>query len=257
MADGDDRESSRTFDDELERTLRGEEPTAPSAATAEELATARLLASRLARLREVPPGVRERIWASTQARRATEARTPRWQRLSGSGLAAGANLLVAAAVILLALQGALPWVQELPRLLRPGERGSASRIAFVSERDGNAEIYAIEPDGSGLTRLTHHPAFDGDPAWSPDGQRIAFRSQRDGNNEIYVMNADGTGVRRLTHHPADDLRPVWSPDGRQIAFLSNRDGSPGLYVMNADGSDVRRLADGPAADAALAWAYAR
>jgi len=257
MADGDDRENNRTFDDELERALRGEELAAPSVATAEELATARLLASQLARLREVAPGVRERIWASTQARRTVRARTTLWDHLSRSGLAAGANLLVAAVVILLALQGALPWVQELPRLLRPGERGPVNRIAFVSERDGNAEIYAIEPDGSGLTRLTHHPAFDGDPAWSPDGQRIAFRSQRDGNNEIYVMNADGTGVRRLTFHPADDLRPAWSPDGQQIAFVSNRDGDSGVYVMDADGSDVRRLADSPAPDPALAWAYGR
>lgn len=256
MADGDDRESSRTFDDELERALRGDEPATPSAATGEELATARLLASQLAHLREVPPGARERVWTSAHARKAAWARTTLWGRLRRTEVAPSANLLVAAAVILLALQGVFPWAHQLPRLLWPGEDKAKGHIAFVSERDGNAEIYAVEPDGSGLTRLTNHPAFDGDPAWSPDGQRIAFRSQRDGNNEIYVMNADGTGVLRLTFHPGDDLRPAWSPDGQQIAFVSNRDGDSGVYVMNADGSGVRRLADGPAADAALAWAYA-
>src|SRR5512139_1785348 len=53
------------------------------------------------------------------------------------------------------------------------------KIAFVSTRDGNAEIYSIEADGAGLTRLTNNSAFDGEPAWSPDGQRIAFTSDRD------------------------------------------------------------------------------
>ena len=60
----------------------------------------------------------------------------------------------------------------------------------------------MNADGSGVTRLTYNDAFDGYPAWSPDGRRIAFDSQRDGNREIYVMDADGSGVTRLTDHGA-------------------------------------------------------
>lgn len=251
MTDRDAATGDHIFDDELERALRGDEPVVLSAATTEELATARLLAGRLAWLRETPPGTRERVWASVQARRVARARRPFWQRLSGVGL------LAAAAAIILALHGLFPRVQELSHLLRPALERGESRIAFVSERDGNPEIYAVRPDGSDLVRLTDHPAFDGDPAWSPDGQRIAFRSQRDGNSEIYVMNTDGTEIRRLTDHPADDLRPVWSPDGRQVAFISNRDGDLAVYVMDADGSRVRRLADGPARDGQLAWSCVR
>ena len=80
----------------------------------------------------------------------------------------------------------------------------------------------MNADGSGVTRLTHNPADDGYPAWSPDGRHIAFDSDRDGNREIYGMNGDGSGVTRLTDHGADDFTPAWSPDGLRIAFASER-----------------------------------
>ncbi len=127
-------------------------------------------------------------------------------------------------------------------------------IVFVSWRDGNGEVYAMDADGSGPRNLTQNPAKDVRPAWSPDGRRIAFVSRRDGNSEIYVMNADGSGKRNLTRDRASDDYPTWSPDGRRIAFLrgrlhSNNPGGRGvrrcygyhLYVVNADGSGLRRL----------------
>ena len=100
------------------------------------------------------------------------------------------------------------------------EPSSPSDIAFESLRDGNFEIYVMNADGSGQTRLTNNPVLDGSPSWSPDGGRIAFESLRDGNVEIYVMNADGSGQTRLTNDPAFDGSPSWSPDGGRIAFES-------------------------------------
>ena len=72
----------------------------------------------------------------------------------------------------------------------PSWSSDGGRIAFDSLRDGNGEIYVMNADGSGQTRLTDDPGFDGSPSWSPDGSRIAFQSFRDGdaNPEIYVMN---------------------------------------------------------------------
>ena len=65
------------------------------------------------------------------------------------------------------------------------------RIAFVSGGNLNSDIYVMNADGSGITRLTHNnDASIRRPAWSPDGERIAF-SRRDGNGDIYVMNVDG------------------------------------------------------------------
>ena len=127
------------------------------------------------------------------------------------------------------------------------------QIAFTSSRDGNDEIYVMNADGSGVTRLTDHPGRDTSPDWSPDGRQIAFTSERDGNDEIYVMNADGSGVTRLTDHPARDTSPDWSPDGGQIAFTSERDGNLRIYVMNADGSGVTRLTDNHGWDTSPDW----
>jgi TolB protein len=92
-----------------------------------------------------------------------------------------------------------------------------TRIAFTSYRDGDAEIYLMNPDGSGVIRLTSNPADDTEPTWSPDGQRIAFVSTRTGGSNVYVMNADGSGVRSLTG-VAGGFEPSWSPDGTTIAF---------------------------------------
>jgi LysM repeat protein len=75
--------------------------------------------------------------------------------------------------------------------------GYGTRVAFMSARDGNWEVYAINMDGSGLKRLTNSAAQDGLPTWSPDGTSIAFVSDRGGAWAIWVMNADGSGQRKL------------------------------------------------------------
>lgn len=114
------------------------------------------------------------------------------------------------------------------------------RIAFVSTRDGNPEIYVMRPDGSGLVNLTNNPANDRLPAWSPDGSKIAFRSTRGRNTDIYVMNDDGSDVVRLTDHPAVDTSPSWTSDGK-VLFSSNRSGRFEIYVVNPDGTDLRHI----------------
>lgn len=82
-------------------------------------------------------------------------------------------------------------------------------IAFVSERDGTAEIYLMEEDGSNQRRLTTNQVPDGSPVWSPDGQRIAFVSEMEGAGELFVMQADGSEQRRLTFDGVHDHSPDW------------------------------------------------
>src|SRR4051794_11122649 len=86
--------------------------------------------------------------------------------------------------------------------------GANGKIAFESDRDGNQEIYVMNADGTGQTRLTANVASDLLPAWSADGTKIAFDSDRDGGyTQIYVMNANGTGQTRLTNNAASDSIP--------------------------------------------------
>ncbi len=93
----------------------------------------------------------------------------------------------------------------------PAWSPDGSLIACIGAQDGNAEVYTIHPEGSGLTRLTETPAYEYTPAWSPDGSMLAFVSWRDGNAEIYVMNAGGSNQTRVTDSPQNDTLPRWVP----------------------------------------------
>ena len=71
-----------------------------------------------------------------------------------------------------------------------------AQIAFVSDRDGNDEIYVMDANGEELRKLTNNRFTDGQPSWSPDGKQIAFESDRERNYEIYVMDIDGDNPRK-------------------------------------------------------------
>jgi Tol biopolymer transport system component len=72
-----------------------------------------------------------------------------------------------------------------------------SRIAFMSRREGDWNVYVVNVDGSGLERLTDDEADDGLPTWSPDGNAIAFVSNRGGPWAVWAMTPDGFGKRQL------------------------------------------------------------
>ena len=89
---------------------------------------------------------------------------------------------------------------------QPAWSPNGRQIAYISQDDGNFEIYRIDADGSNKVRLTNNPSSDGLPVWSPNGQWIAFRSDRGGNWAIYVMRADGSDVRKVVDAP---VLAVW------------------------------------------------
>ena len=135
----------------------------------------------------------------------------------------------------------------------PSWSPDGTRLTFISDRDGNYEVYVMNADGSEQVRITNNAAADMDPEWSPDGGRIAFVSDRDGSEEIYLMNSDGSGQLRLTDNRATDYDPAWSPDGEKITFISNRDGNDEIYTMDADGSHQTRVTHHPASDFHPIW----
>lgn len=110
----------------------------------------------------------------------------------------------------------------------------AGLIAFSANRDGNKEIIVVNPDGTGMTNLTQHPAGDFEPAWSPDGTSLAFVSSRHAHSDLYVMDLLTRELTQLTQTPRGEFDPNWSPDGTRIATAS-WNGPP--LVVKADGSE--------------------
>jgi TolB protein len=125
--------------------------------------------------------------------------------------------------------------------VEPAWSPDGSKIAFVSVRDDTPEIYVMNADGSGLTRLTNNRSVDAEPNWSPDGSKIVFRRDLAAPGEIYVMNADGTGQTNLTNTDRlADATPNWSPGGQRIVFES-RLNDLDLWSMNPDGTGKTQL----------------
>ncbi|MGB8981349.1 MAG: hypothetical protein WCC12_05705 [Anaerolineales bacterium] len=115
----------------------------------------------------------------------------------------------------------------------------SSKIAFHSDRDGNSEIYTMDPDGTNQTNLTNHSAKDVSPQWSPDGKQLLFISDRNEQPGFYIMNADGSNVHLLID--CDDcVTGRWFPDGKQIAFV-NKKGQ--ICIIKADGANIKCIAD--------------
>ena len=119
------------------------------------------------------------------------------------------------------------------------------RIAFVSDRDGNFDIFTMADDGRDQRQITdfHRMAgFSAYPRWSPDGSHIVFNASNPPPGpaaSIYSVRADGSEVHRLTD--GYDFKPDWSPDSRWIVFLRKWQGHTELFIARSDGGGVTQV----------------
>ena len=137
------------------------------------------------------------------------------------------------------VNGATPFLSSTRNDSAPQFSPDGSKIAFTSDRSGNAEIWVSDSDGSSSSQLT---SFDGPavttPRWSPDGGRIAFDSDAAGEYDIWVIGANGGKPQRMTTDPANDGNPSWSHDGRWIYFDSARTGEQQVWKIPANGGEA-------------------
>lgn len=113
--------------------------------------------------------------------------------------------------------------------------GGGARIVFLSNRDGNAEVYRAYANGSAPERLTSYnpPQATTVVAPSPDGKSIAFIHESD----VFVMTVDGRNPVNLTRSTALESEVEWSPDGKFLAVgTADATGNTGAYVMVNDGT---------------------
>jgi len=115
--------------------------------------------------------------------------------------------------------------QEASLVVLPGNQWFVSvapdgnALIYTDNVDGKPDLWQKPFAGGEAVNLTHHPASDSSPAYSPDGKRVAFASDRDHEKpEIYVLALDTGDTTRLTDNAWYDSGPSWSPDGKTIFF---------------------------------------
>jgi TolB protein len=117
------------------------------------------------------------------------------------------------------------------------------RIVYMSNEDGDFEIYLINEDGTDKQQLTDNNSYDAHPSWSPDGKSIIFVSNHDGDYEIYSITLDTKKVRQLTNNTYYDDFPQVSPNGKLVIFNSDQGGGPDgnleIFVMDILGLNQR------------------
>ena len=122
-----------------------------------------------------------------------------------------------------------------------------AKIVFGASREGNREIYLMNPDGSAQMNITNHRADDISGAWSPTGEQILFASDRDrflGSWDLYLMDPNGQNVRPIFGKSEERRHPEWSPDGKQIAYTRFDAGVGYIYIATSDGKNEERVAIG-------------
>lgn len=148
----------------------------------------------------------------------------------------------------------VPFVHE--RVDRPSPPESPGRIAFISNRSGNWDIYTMRPDGSDLRQVTQDVGGDHFPRWIAGNTRLAFRSQRSRTDgawdrwEIDVDGSDPQAVPLLSRLNNPDLGefPQLHPSGSYAVNAVERDGEQDLYIWRFDGGGERRIAPAPGLD---------
>jgi TolB protein len=135
-----------------------------------------------------------------------------------------------------------------------------TKIAFVSDRDGNPELYMMDYDGANQTRLTYNRVQDISPVWSPDQRRIAYTSYQGLTAGLYILDVY-EGKRTPVSTRGGNFSPAWAPDGKRLAFASSMDtggDNTEIYVAEIEANPTRvgkikRLTFNSAIDTAPSW----
>ncbi len=128
-----------------------------------------------------------------------------------------------------------------------------SKIAFISNRSGNKEVWEMDYDGNNQHALTHLGSIALSPRFSPDGSRLAFTSFAKGGVDIAMYSLELSRMVTFPRFGGMNLSPAWSADGTKLAFSSSRTGDPEIYVVNADGSALKRLTAFKGPDVSPVW----
>jgi Tol biopolymer transport system component len=128
------------------------------------------------------------------------------------------------------------WLDHNPAVSPDGRR-----LAFISKRTGNTEVWIANADGTHPVQVTALGGpYTDSPRWSPDGRTIAFTSHHDGNRSVYTISMTGGSPHRITTDAAEEGRPSWSHDGQWLYFRSHRSGTDQVWTQRHTHPGVAR-----------------
>jgi Tol biopolymer transport system component len=138
-----------------------------------------------------------------------------------------------------------------------GVPGPTGRLYFTSDiqSPGNLDVYAVNPDGTGLVRLTTSAGADQVARAARTTGRVAFMSDRLGQSAIFTMNADGTNQQAIYTPSTGTIENIAvSADGTRIAFTATIAGQTDLFTIGADGTGLTQLTNNAVVERDPAWA---
>lgn len=136
----------------------------------------------------------------------------------------------------------------------PSWSPDGQQIAFMSNRDGDWDIYIMNSDGTGMDEnITKNTSSERFPSWSNDGKFIVYHSDRDGNNNLYLYNLETGEETRLTNKPSSEFTGRWSHDDNWITFASDRDGDYEIYIINVKTKEEIKITDNDTGDGLQNW----
>jgi len=119
---------------------------------------------------------------------------------------------------------------------------SNTKIAYVSDKTGNKEIFISDIFGADVRQVTRHKYLAVSPRLSPDNMKLAYTSYHRGNSNLYITDlAQSKSTRAISRRSGLNMAPAWSPNGKSLVTTLSKDGNPDLYLLKTDGSILRRL----------------
>lgn len=116
-----------------------------------------------------------------------------------------------------------------------------NRIAFVSDRSGNPQIYVMNIKNNAISRITFSGNENTTPNWSPKGDLIAYTGLDEGRHHIFVISPDGGAPTKLTNGSGENESPCWAPDGRQLVFAKRINGESSICTIFKTGRGLQPL----------------
>ena len=119
------------------------------------------------------------------------------------------------------------------------------KIVYTQESAGfPSELWMVDRDGIGRTRLGTSENIGIGKDWCPLGQKIIYSAKKSKEkDDLWVIDRDGTNQTQLTNTSYGEWNPSFSPDGKKIVYVSDEAGKSDVWIRDIKGNYRARLTD--------------